>query len=243
MLQRILLALVGLLIAGSALAVGRLGEIEIYDRVEGRYLPVYSYQGRYYVPGIPGHEYELVLRNRSGGRLLAVASVDGVNVISGETAAMNQSGYVLEPGGSMGVKGWRKSMGETASFYFTHRADSYAARTDRPFDVGVIGVAFFRERPPRPVVQGPYRMPESAAGSMMDKSAKLGTGHGRREESYAEYTEFQRASSSPDEVISIYYDSRRNLSRQGVLPWDDRDPPEGTRPQPFPGNFAPDPWR
>ena len=36
-----------------------------------------------------------------------------------------------------------------AAFYFTELPDAYAARTGRPENVGVIGVAFFRERPQR----------------------------------------------------------------------------------------------
>ena len=45
------------------------------------------------------------------------------------------------------IDGWRKSMDEVAAFYFTALPDSYAARTGRPDNVGVIGVALFREEP------------------------------------------------------------------------------------------------
>src|SRR4051812_5806903 len=66
---------------------GQLADIEIYDRNEARVLPVHEYQGRLYVVGEARHEYELRIRNRSTRRLLAVTSVDGVNVVSGQTAA------------------------------------------------------------------------------------------------------------------------------------------------------------
>ena len=39
-------------------------------------------------------------------------------------------------------------MDDVAQFYFTDLPDSYAARTGRPRNVGVIGVAVFREAPP-----------------------------------------------------------------------------------------------
>jgi hypothetical protein len=82
---------------------------------------------------------------------MAVISVDGVNVVSGETAATSQAGYVLGGRQSFEINGWRKSLEEVAAFYFTALPDSYAARTGRPQNVGVIGVAVFREyRPPRP---------------------------------------------------------------------------------------------
>ncbi|MBI3148202.1 MAG: hypothetical protein HYZ17_06785 [Betaproteobacteria bacterium] len=234
-------AVLASLLSSSAWAVGRWVDVEVYDRREGRYLPVYPHQGRYYLAGRAGAEYEIVLRNRSAERILAVTSVDGVNVISGETAAPAQTGYVLEPYASMSVKGWRKSMHETASFYFTEPRHSYAARTDRPFDVGVIGVAVFRERA-RPVPYAPYRMaPKDAPAGAMEKQEKLGTGHGRREESYAEHTRFERASATPDEIVVVEYDSWANLAARGIVPR--RHYGERPEPRPFPQQFAPDPWR
>ena len=70
----------------------------------------------------------------------------------------------------------------------------------------------------------------------MQKSARLGTGHGRSETSVVTYTEFERATAVPDEVITIYYDSYRNLVAQGVI-----RAPSLARPDPFPGRFVPDP--
>ncbi|OLC69412.1 MAG: hypothetical protein AUH79_01385 [Betaproteobacteria bacterium 13_1_40CM_4_64_4] len=106
--------------------------VEIVDRSEGRVLPVYWHQGRRYVVGKPGNEYAIGVRNGSSGRVLAVMSVDGVNVISGDTASPQQSGYVLAPYESADIAGWRKSLARTAAFYFTALPDSYAARTGRP---------------------------------------------------------------------------------------------------------------
>ncbi len=227
----------------QAWAVGRWIDIEVYDRSSGQYLQIYPHQGRFYVAGRPGAEYEIVLRNRTGQRILAVASVDGINVISGETASPSQTGYVLDPFGSMGVKGWRKNMGETASFYFTEPRHSYAARTDRPFDVGVIGVAVFRERSrPVPYAPSPYRYKDAPAAGAMEREEKLGTGHGRREESNAEYTRFERASNTPDEIVAIYYDTWANLAARGIVP-EHRHYRDRHEPRPFPQRFAPDPWR
>lgn len=126
--------------ASSAAMAGSLADVEIYDRTAGRTLPIYEHEGRLYVAGEPRHQYELRVRNSSGRRMLAVTSVDGVNVITGQTAAQEQSGYVLGGWDSVRIEGWRKSLDEVATFYFTKLADSYAARTGRPHDVGVIGV-------------------------------------------------------------------------------------------------------
>src|SRR5882672_5149689 len=115
------IALAALLAAASAqaAAVGSLADVTVFDRSEGRSLPVYWHQGRAYVVGKPGNEYQLSLRVRRGEELLAVLSVDGVNVITGDTASTQQSGYVLAPWRPLEVKGWRKDLSRTAAFYFT----------------------------------------------------------------------------------------------------------------------------
>lgn len=239
-------ALLGLLLATPAAASG-LGAIEVYDRTSGRTLPVHQHQGRHYVVGEPGHEYQLVLRNHSGARVLAVPSVDGVNVITGQTASPEQGGYVLAPHDSVAVAGWRKSLDEIAAFYFTQHRNSYAARTGRPFDVGVIGVALFREKArccqwfgdAQPQAEDRAAEGAAAPSAKRQENDKLGTGHGRREHSSVRYTEFERASEQPDEILAIYYDSRENLVAQGVLPRDRQYAQR--RPRPFPGSFVPDP--
>jgi len=128
----------------------RLAEIAVLDRDTGERLPVYWHDGQRWVAGAPGHRYAVSVRNRTAGRILTVVSVDGVNAVSGETAGWDQRGYVLSPWVSYDVLGWRKSSSTVAGFVFTALADSYAARTGRAADVGVIGVAVFRENPPPP---------------------------------------------------------------------------------------------
>ena len=118
-----------------------LARVDVYDRSAGEALPVYRHHGRRYVVGEPGNEYAVRIRNCSGRRLLAVLSVDGVNAVTGESAAPDQAGYVLEPGGYVNIQGWRKDLSRTAAFYFSDPGDSYAARTGRPRDLGVIQTA------------------------------------------------------------------------------------------------------
>jgi hypothetical protein len=166
--------------------------LEVYDRTSGRTLPIYEHEGRLYVAGEPRHQYELRIRNSSADRLLAVTSVDGVNVISGETAAQQQSGYVLGSWDSVRVEGWRKNLDEVATFYFTRLADSYAARTGRPHDVGVIGLALFRERSrccypyhgeelTRDEARAPGVEPPEASRQARDATSEADIQHGRRE--------------------------------------------------------------
>lgn len=245
----------------SVADAGHAVDVAVINRSTGERLQTWRHEGRLYVAGRPGDRYAVELANRSGGRVLTVISVDGVNAVSGQTAAASQSGYVLDPGQRSEIAGWRKSMDEVAAFYFTALSDSYAARTGRPDNVGVIGVAVYREYvepriEPQPQVMSksapaaPLAAPEAAssagsgAGATLDEAARaqpmekrLGTGHGERITAPTQSTEFRRASTRPSEVIAIYYDSHANLVARGIIPAP-RHPP---LPQPFPGGFVPDP--
>ncbi len=257
--------------AGSSLAVGRSVSVDIIDRDTGQVLEVYSQRGRQFVAGQPGARYAIRITNRTGARVLAVTAVDGVNIVSGQTAAWGQTGYVFEPWQSYELTGWRKSDQQVAAFAFTALPDSYAARTGRPQDVGVIGVAVFRERVHPAPIGMPYRemeslrdsgagaspraapppaMPPAAAATAQaaEKSGadyrdeptrgRLGTAHGEREYSQVSHTSFERASASPDEIVSIQYDRPENLVAAGVIV-----PRRVERPRPFPGSreYVPDP--
>ena len=239
--------LLSLLLPFVARAHGGLLDLSVYDRTEGRRLPVYWHQGRAYVVGKPGNEYQVVLRNRLREEALAVVSVDGVNVVTGETAEPRQAGYVLSAGGSYDILGWRKSLAQTAAFYFTALPDSYAARTGRPENVGVIGVAVFRKkREPQPIAPAAPELrrqrSDAAAAAAAQEEARIGTGHGRREESPVRQVTFERATPHPAETVTVFYDSYRNLVAQGVIR--PSQPSIAPWPQPFPGavsTFAPDP--
>jgi hypothetical protein len=248
--------LIGLGVLGvrmDAEAAGRLADVQIIDRDTGSVLPMYRSRGECWVAGRPGARYSIMIQNRRGERLLAVTAVDGINVISGETGAWGQSGYVFSPGGSYEIAGWRKSNAEIAAFNFTAAANSYAERTGRPANVGVIGVALFLERPARvPSYEALDRGSAGAAPAApkleearpsstpsnianMVPAQKLGTGHGARETSYVQDTTFDRLSSTPNEVIKIRYDSYENLVAMGVVP----SRPWQAAPNPFPDSTVP----
>ena len=147
--------------ATAALADARLVQVDVLDRDNGETLRVWRDHGRPVIAGRPGARYAVRLVNNSGERVLAVVAIDGVNVVSGETAGVAQRGYVLEPWQRTEITGWRKSDDEVAAFEFTSLANSYAARTGRPQDVGVIGVAVFREAPTMEVSNAAPPVPRS----------------------------------------------------------------------------------
>ena len=257
-----------------AAAVGSLVDVQIVDRARGETLTTWRHRGSSYVAGRPGDRYAVRLTNRSPGRVLVVLSVDGVNAVSGESAGVGQTGYVLGAYQTAEITGWRKSYSEAAAFYFTALPDSYAARTGRPDNVGVIGAAVFRERvaesssgwfqPAPPVAkngaasgrmeEAAKQAPSSAAADSVAPSEtearrsrpelaqrddkRLGTGHGEREYSPTTQTAFERASSSPAEIVQVRYDSYQNLLASGVIPRP--RPPMPRQPDAFP-SFVPDP--
>ena len=249
-------ALAALLAAGSAHAQWRdrseRVEMSIVDRDAYDELPQYRSHGETWVPGTPGHRYAVRLTNRSPARVLVVLSVDGVNAVSGQTASANQAGYVLEPYATTEVAGWRKSMRDVAQFYFSDFGDSYATRTGRPRNVGVIGIAVFdeaRPMPPPPVYLPERRAADAAAASgppmarSQAQAQELGTGHGYREYSPVSRTGFVRASRYPAQVTEVRYDDERALAARGIIP--DRYGRYGRRGEPraFPDGFVPDPPR
>ncbi len=155
----------------NAQGLGGIGKVTVIDRDSGAVLVPHLYRGEYWVAGVPGARYAIDIRNRLGERLLVVASVDGVNVVSGETAAWDQVGYVFDPGERYQITGWRKSDADVAAFTFTALPNSYAARTGRPANVGVIGVAMFREQQPRLSAVQKERTSEDPIGGAREHSA------------------------------------------------------------------------
>lgn len=268
MLRRFAIAAICMsLVACSSVQARPLVDVGVFDRdggytPQGGWLSPIHHRGQDWVEGIPGHRYSVRLTNTTGGRVLVVLSVDGVNAVTGHTARPSQAGYVLEPWESTEVNGWRKSLEDVAQFVFTDLPDSYAARTGRPDNVGVIGIAVFEEaRPvyyePAPIWRGETeskaggaratRAPaaEAQAGSLArDEAAQtLGTGHGEREWAPVSRTGFIRATRSPAQVMQLRYDDYDTLVARGVLPrwsnyrWHDAEPSA------FPDGFVEDPPR
>lgn len=240
--------------------------LSLVERDQRLELPAYLHRGQYWVAGRQGQSYAVRLRNNSPERVLVVLSVDGLNVITGEVAAPDQTGYVLDPWQSADITGWRKSRQEVAQFVFTDPGNSYADRTGRPDNIGVIGVAVFNEAPrymplpPRapPVARAQSKAQPQAAAEAADRALSsveatgsrirapspapaLGTGHGEREASYSGSTTFERASRWPAQRLDLRYDSERNLVARGII--QARYPRGEREPQAFPDGFVPDPPR
>jgi hypothetical protein len=99
-----------------------------------------------YVVGQPGQRYKLRVQNNSAYRFEVVASVDGLDVIDGDSASFAKRGYIVDPWSSITIDGWRTSEDSIAAFRFSSMEESYADRKGQGRNIGVVGFAFFHER-------------------------------------------------------------------------------------------------
>lgn len=129
--------------------------------VTGRPVAAYHKDGRCFIEGRESTEYTLKFRNNSWKRVLAIFSVDGVEVIKGKAAAESENGYVVDAFSSIEVKGYRIDDANVAAFKFGGTQKSYSnlvgAATVNPVtkeveykkdtrNNGVIGVRVFEEK-------------------------------------------------------------------------------------------------
>jgi len=227
-------------------------------------LTTYGLGDAVFIEGREGEGYTLRLTNHTPDRYEAVVTVDGRDVVSGELGRpAKQRGYVLGPYESIVIDGYRRSLDEVASFYFSTVYDSYSARRGSADNVGVIGVALFEEKrarsKPKPLTRQRHAPPvpepfpgapaaEKSGGDAamaMEEDAHLGTGYGASAYSPVHETEFQRRRKRrPDAVLTVYYDSFDGLQARGIIPrrLDPYEPYERPVERVDPG-FAPPPWQ
>jgi hypothetical protein len=115
----------------------------------GRWLDGWRAGGRRFVVGERGERYEIVVRNETRERIEVVLSVDGLDVMDGRSASFSKRGYIVYPGDTLSIDGFRTSSSTVAAFRFSRVDRSYAAlKYGNTRNVGVIGIAVFNERQP-----------------------------------------------------------------------------------------------
>lgn len=119
-------------------------EVEIL--VNGKPVKEYFKNPKVYIEGREGNDFSIRIKNNGYKRIVAIPSVDGLSVLDGKEASHNSQGYIISGHDSMTIDGWRISDDEVKLFYFTNPEDSYAERKDEGDNLGVIGVAIFREK-------------------------------------------------------------------------------------------------
>lgn len=115
----------------------------------GRWLDGWRAGGNRFIAGERGERYEIVVRNETRERKEIVLSVDGLDVMDGRPASFSKRGYIVYPGDTLTVDGFRTSSSTVAAFRFSRVDRSYAAlKHGNTRNVGVIGIAVFSEREP-----------------------------------------------------------------------------------------------
>lgn len=115
-------------------------------RENGEALPTYAQKDRFYVQGNAGERYVIRVSNPTPNRVEAVVSVDGLDVVDGESGDLRKRGYIVPPYGDVRIEGFRTSQEDVATFRFSSVNDSYAGQKGKARNVGVIAVAIFEEQ-------------------------------------------------------------------------------------------------
>ncbi|MEZ0265643.1 MAG: hypothetical protein ACAI43_13010 [Phycisphaerae bacterium] len=155
----------------------RKGDFAFCVVVDGNILPERpdARSDRTWVVAEKGKEFSLLLVNASRGRVAVVPEIDGVSAIHGRPVTVEDApSYVIAPRSRFLVPGWRIDAHSVATFLFGAAPDGYARALGAPRGhVGFITAAFFREKPPEPVVDdGPrYSIRSSGGRDVLFQSA------------------------------------------------------------------------
>lgn len=197
--------------------------------VDGRPVATIQHRGKIYLP-VPrlDTDYQIRVRNYGSRRITAVVSVDGLSVMNGQPASERHPGYIVAPYSSLVIDGWRRDNNTVEAFRFTDRFNSYAAKSGRPENIGVIGLVAFEEmsRWPRPL---PMERGKMAARADRTGAAVGNTGTGKGHDMHSPIVEVPFVRSHNRRTVTIWYDTADALRRAGI-------PVERRYPEPFPGN-------
>jgi len=231
---------------------------EVRVLIKGRPATEFFHEGQHFMEGRGGSEFEIEVRNVTHKRLMAVVSVDGLSVISGQVAGLESPGYILNPFQTILIPGWKLDDNRAAKFEFGSRASSYVQSVQgEATNCGVIGVMVWGEKAP---VQKVYTsasrsaIPKGVSGSLgggmfasasaasMDMGSQestlsasvnnLGTGFGSATTFNTSSVTFEK--DAVVDTLVMYYDDARGLKARGIVI---ERPVQRytTTPNPFPG--------
>lgn len=136
------------------------------------YMPSYKDygDGRRFVVGKKGSNYSIAIKNLSGNPVEVVCSVDGLDVQDGKSAAYSKRGYIIDPGRTLEIDGFRTSHNRVAAFEFSSVANSYAnLKHGDARNVGVIGLAVFTPKGMRNWATAPDQGMRAAASPFSEE--------------------------------------------------------------------------
>lgn len=176
----------------------------------------YYHQGNVWIEGREGNDYCIELRNHTATPAMFIVSVDGLDVLQGQTAGANSPGFIVPAFGLAVVQGWNIDNQQAAAFLFSRKSTSYVNQIGgSTTNTGVIGAMVFAEKPPVYTAQAAQSLRSLAVGSMMSKS--LGTGFGETLNQKLGQEHFLKATpGQPQAILAVYYNTAKNLEKMGI---------------------------
>lgn len=121
--------------------------VSMHVQVNGRACKEYSHKGMSFIEARSGTNYTVKIKNDNPYRVMAVLSVDGLDVVTGKPAEETNTGYIIDAYSSLDVKGYRISDDNSASFIFTSKGKSYVQQAkSNATNAGVIGLRTYKEK-------------------------------------------------------------------------------------------------
>jgi hypothetical protein len=121
----------------------------MHVQVNGRACKEYTHKGMSFIEARTGTNYTVKIKNDNPYRVMAVLSVDGLDVVTGKPAEETNTGYIIDAYSSLDVKGYRISDDNSASFIFTSKGKSYVQQAkSNATNAGVIGLRTYKEKVP-----------------------------------------------------------------------------------------------
>lgn len=138
---------------------------EVHLLINGKPAREYYHEGKFYVEARKNTEYTIKVKNHGHKKIMAIISVDGIDVLKGRSAIDAESGYIINPYSSTEIKGYRINDDNVATFKFDDGKVSYSTQVEQKFDKkkiqevkegkrapsknnGVIGVRIWEEKAP-----------------------------------------------------------------------------------------------
>ena len=123
--------------------------VSMHVQVNGRACKEYTHKGMSFIEARHGTNYTVKIKNDNPYRVMAVLSVDGLDVVTGKPAEETNTGYIIDAYNSLDIKGYRISDDNSASFIFTSKGKSYVQQAkSNAINAGVIGLRTFKEKLP-----------------------------------------------------------------------------------------------
>lgn len=223
--------------------------------------PETSKNGRPFVTAENGENYSVRIYNPLPVRVAVNLSVDGLNSISGKPRGINDGEkWMIEPYGTIVIRGWQVNGEESRRFFFTDKPKSYAQwRGDRlgkdlSANCGVIGVAYFwsqdelnRYYEDHPIYRYTQRyserIPMSLSGAGNNPAAQAVADELKKspkETRQEAGTGMGERESNPTRLVEFHYDTGMYSARDAVLIYYDFASPVPV-PNPFPAlSYAPE---